>query len=170
MGERSGRSAERLIQTRDREPSSIRSVADLKEGETENLTHSESASPTITCPPLECPPCDCREPEPPPKKKSRQTPRPKASSPIDRQKLLAWVKRFSPRLKRCRDAGQAIYRLHAEVSLNAEKSKVLSSKVRGTDVPSAALRCVEADIKQWPAPNGLAESHPPKLIFSLQLN
>ena len=165
VGERSGRHQGRVSLA----------LRDVKFEEQENkslvsLLREDRSHPLQTCPPVMCPPCDCNESPPPPKKKKRRAPRPHAASPVDRQKLLAWVRRFSPRLKRCRDAGQPIYRLHAVVKLSANKDKILSARVRGTDVPSAALRCVESDIKRWPAPKELVESHPPKLIFSLQLN
>ena len=165
VGERFGRQQERA--------SSALRDGELDEKENKNLVsllREDRPAPLQACPPVVCPPCDCNEPPPPPIKKKRRAPRPRAASPVDRQKLLAWVRRFSPRLKRCRDAGQPIYRLHAEVKLSANKDKILSARVRGTEVPSAALRCVESDIKRWPAPKELAENHPPKLIFSLQLN
>ena len=126
---------------------------------------------TPKCPPLVCPPCDCKpKPKVKPKRKGRKPPSVKARSPVDQQKLLAWVKRYSPRLKRCRDAGQAIYKLHAQVKLNAKKNKVLSAKVTGRDVPLSARRCVEYDLQRWPAPQQLSPSHPALLIFGLQLD
>lgn len=130
-----------------------------------------SASAPV-CPPVSCPPCDCEaEPPPPPKKKKRRRPPPpKASSPVDRQRLLAWVKRYSPRLKRCRDAGQPIYRLHAKVTLNSKRDRILRTKVSGTDVPRRAISCVERDLKRWPAPRRLSKDHPSLLIFGLQLD
>lgn len=125
----------------------------------------------FTCPPPVCPPCDCSvKPKPKPKRKKRRPPPPKEISPVDRQKLLAWVKRYSPRLKRCRDAGQGIYRLHANVGLSADKTKILKAKVKGNDVPQSALSCVERDLRRWPAPTKLSKSHPPQLIFGLQLD
>ena len=170
FGERSGRAVLSDGTHEEKLPSSFKQEV---RGPLDDQSHM-SSSTLLSCPPLECPPCEakceCDEPPPPPKKKRRRPPLPKKSSPVDRQKLLAWVKRYSPRLKRCRDAGQPIYRLHAEAKLNASKNKILSAKVRGTDVPSSALRCVESDIRRWPAPRDLTETHPRALIFSLQLN
>ena len=136
------------------------------------LSEDESSTGKASCPPPVCPPCDCQPvpPKPKPKKLKRRAPPLKASSPVDRQKLLAWVKRYSPRLKRCRDAGQAIYKLHAQVKLSAKKDKILSVKVTGRDVPASALRCVEYDLKRWPVPTQLSEDHPALLIFGLQLD
>ena len=135
------------------------------------LAKLNSIKNSQVCPPLICPPCDCKpKPKPKPKRKGRKPPPVKASSPVDRQKLLAWVKRYSPRLKRCRDAGQAIYKLHAQVKLNAKKDKILSTRVKGRDVSLSARRCVENDLKRWPAPTQLSPSHPALLIFGLQLD
>ena len=134
------------------------------------LAQLDSVKNTLR-PHLICPPCDCKpKPKPKPKRKARKPPSVKARSPVDRQKLLAWVKRYSPRLKRCRDAGQAIYKLHAQVKLNTKKDKILSTKVKGRDVPLSARRCVENDLKRWPAPIQLSPKHPALLIFGLQLD
>ena len=127
----------------------------------------QSLCPPPSCPPLACPPCDCK---PKPKRVRKKAPPVKAISPIDRQKLLAWVKKYSPRLKRCRDAGQPIYKLHTQVTLNAEKNRILRVKIKGSNVPTQAIRCVERDLKRWPAPPQLSPTHPPLLIFGLQLD
>jgi hypothetical protein len=136
-----------------------------------SLSDQNLAAPHFQCPPVSCPPCNCETPPPPPPpRKRRSAPPLKATSPVDRQQLLAWVKRYSPRLKRCRDAGQPIYRLHAKVTLNSKRERILKAKVNGADVPRDALSCVERDIQKWPAPVNLSKSHPPLLIFGLQLN
>lgn len=135
-----------------------------------SITQSVGPQPALECPALECPPCDCSPPPPPKPKAGRRPPPAKPISPVDRQRLLAWVKHHSPRLKRCRDAGQPIYRLNARVQLNAKLDRILKVQVKGSDVATRALRCVEADIKSWPSPEGLSEDHPPLLIFGLQLD
>lgn len=132
-----------------------------------------SSAPMKSLPParpLTCPPCDCEPAPSPPRKKAKRAPPPQPISPIDRQRLLAWVKRHSDRLKRCRDAGQPIYRLNARVQLNAKRSKILKVVVKGSQLPSKALKCVEQDIKRWPPPDRLSPTHPSLLIFGLQLD
>lgn len=132
----------------------------------------EPSRPSLLCPPLSCPPCECKPVSKPKLRKNRRKKPPpiKASSPVDRQKLLAWVKKYSPRLKRCRDAGQPIYKLHTQVTLNAEKDRILRVKVKGVNVPIHAVKCVERDLRKWPAPAQLSVTHPPLLIFGLQLD
>ena len=128
--------------------------------------------PVEICPPTICPPCDCTPASKPKRRhtKRRKPPAAKPLSPVDRQKLLAWVKKYSPRLKRCRDAGQPIYKLHTKVTLSAKKDRILRTKVTGVDVPSRAIRCVEQDLKRWPSPPNLSPNHPQLLIFGLQLD
>jgi hypothetical protein len=128
--------------------------------------------PMETTPPIICPACDCTPVSKPKRRhtKRRRPPTAKPVSPVDRQKLLAWVKKYSPRLKRCRDAGQPIYKLHTKVTLNAKKDRILRTKVTGVDVPSRAVNCIEQDLKRWPSPSNLSPNHPQLLIFGLQLD
>ena len=136
---------------------------------------AEARALHITTPRLECPPCDCAcEPEPPPKKKGKRKrkrlPKPKMS-PLERAKLLAWVRAHSDKLKHCRDADQPIYRVHTTLTLKADASGVKRASLKaGEEVPREALRCLERSLLTWPPPPGLAPAQHPQLIFSLQLD
>ena len=120
-----------------------------------------------------CPPCDCPCEPPKPRRKVRakkkRLPPPKMS-PLERSKLLAWVRKHSERLRRCRDTGQPIYRLHTKLKLKADASGVASVQLTGDDVPPAALSCIQREILRWPPPDGLTPSKHPTLVFTLQLD
>ena len=119
------------------------------------------------CPPCECP---CATPKPKPvKSRARRLPPPKMT-PLERAKLLAWVRRHSERLRRCRDTGQPIYRLHSRLRLKADASGVRSVQLKGKQVPSSALSCIRSEMLKWPPPEGLTPAKHPLLIFNLQLD
>lgn len=119
-----------------------------------------------------CPPCDCpcavAKPKPAPTRKKRLPP-PKMN-PLERSKLLAWVKRHSDRLKRCRDAGQPIYRLHTTLKLKLDVSGVSEVQLKGDKVPASAISCIRQDMLKWPPPPDLTPSKHPLLMFTLQLD
>ena len=119
-----------------------------------------------------CPPCDCpcATPKPKPvKARAKRLPPPKMT-PLERAKLLAWVKKHSERLRRCRDTGQPIYRLHSRLKLKADATGVRSVQLKGKQIPSSALSCIRSEMLKWPPPEGLTPAKHPLLIFNLQLD
>jgi hypothetical protein len=134
--------------------------------------HSTQHECAPVAPPV-CPPCECpceRKPKPKPKR-GRALPPPKQLTPLERARLLAWVRAHSDTLKRCRDAGQPIYRLHASLTLKRDASGVKGVRLKGgEEVPQSALRCLRAAILRWPPPQDLSPADHPTLVFSLQLD
>ena len=120
--------------------------------------------------PTACPPCPCA-PKPRPKPaKGRRLPPPPPMTPVERQRLLAWARAQSEGLRRCRDAGQPIYRLTATVTLKPEGGGVKAAELKGEDVPAHALRCIRDGLLSWPAPPNISAERHPRLVFSLQLD
>lgn len=141
-----------------------------------STSHSTQHSTQHECAPVAppaCPPCECpceRKPKPKPKR-GRALPPPKQLTPLERARLLAWVRAHSDTLKRCRDAGQPIYRLHASLTLKRDASGVKGVRLKGgEEVPQSALRCLRAEILRWPPPQDLSPADHPTLVFSLQLD
>jgi len=132
------------------------------------LSRMSPAELSALCPPCDCP---CAKPKKPKPRRGRRKPLPAPKmSPLERAQLLSWVKRHSERLKRCRDTGQPIYRLHAKLKLKTDASGVHSVSLKGDEVPSAAISCIQRDMLKWPPPAGLKPSKHPLLVFSLQLD
>jgi len=137
-------------------------------GEIAPLSQMSPAELSALCPPCDCP---CAKPKKPKPRRGRRKPLPAPKmSPLERAQLLSWVKKHSERLKRCRDTGQPIYRLHAKLKLKTDASGVHSVSLKGDEVPSAAISCIQRDMLKWPPPAGLKPSKHPLLVFSLQLD
>ena len=84
--------------------------------------------------------------------------------------MLAWARGQSEGLRRCRDAGQPIYRLTVTLTLKPEGGGVTSAELKGEGVPAPALRCIRDGLLSWrPPPDVSAERHP-RLVFALQLD
>ena len=126
-----------------------------------------------TCPPppqLECPPCDCRPPKKKVRKKGKRIPPPPKLTPLERRKLLAWVKRNSASLKECRDASQPIYRLTVTLKLKKKTRGIESVVLKGRDLPRSVSQCIQSKIKKWPLDPSLSAKKHPHLVFGLQLD
>lgn len=139
------------------------------------LTPQPQPTPPLQCPPYEpCEPCDCQPKAPKiltkKIKRKRSIPPAAKMKPIERQRLLAWARQHGDRLKMCRDAGQPIYRLTASVELKSDARGIKNAKVKGENIPSKVIRCIEQDIRRWPPPKNLNAQRHPKLIFGLQLD
>ena len=136
------------------------------------LPTSSSKNP-FQCPPppqLECPPCDCRPPKKKVRKKGKRIPPPPTLTPLERRKLLAWVKRNAVSLKSCRDASQPIYRLTVTLSLKKKTRGINSVVLKGRNLPHKTRRCIETKIKKWPLDPSLNAQKHPQLVFGLQLD
>ena len=120
---------------------------------------------------LKCPPCECApKAKPKPKRLGKRLPKPRALNPLERAQLLAWARRNSARLKRCRDAGMPIYRLTASIRLREDASAIATVTLSGEGVPQGVRRCIEKAIKSWAPPRGLSPKKHPDLVFGLQLD
>ncbi|MBM4292163.1 MAG: hypothetical protein FJ138_12585 [Deltaproteobacteria bacterium] len=92
-------------------------------------------------------------------------------TPVERQRLLAWARAQSEGLRRCRDAGQPIYRLAVTLTLKPEGGGVREALLKGEGVPPAALRCIREGLLRWPPPPpDLRAPRQPRLVFALQLD
>ena len=160
------------------EPGGTEEIGGTAERQTEQTEQTEQRLTSTVSPLSEaeldrlCPPCDCpcATPKPKPvKSRAKRLPPPKMT-PLERAKLLAWVKKHSERLRRCRDTGQPIYRLHSTLKLKADASGVRSVQLKGKQVPSSALACIRSEMLKWPPPEGLTPAKHPLLIFNLQLD
>ena len=121
-------------------------------------------------PPLECPPCDCRPPKKRRVKKGKKVPPPPQLTPLERRKLLAWVKRNASTLKSCRDASQPIYRLTIMLKLKKKTRGIESVVLKGRDIPRSTGSCIQNKIKKWPLDPSLNAKKHPHLVFGLQLD
>jgi hypothetical protein len=120
---------------------------------------------------LKCPPCECTpKPKPKPKRLGKRLPKPRALNPLERAQLLAWARRNSARLKRCRDAGMPIYRLTASIRLKEDARAIAAVSLSGEGVPQGVRRCIERAIRSWSPPRGLSPRRHPDLVFGLQLD
>ena len=132
-----------------------------------------------SCPPIQpCPPCG-QDVSPkvangPIKPKPKEAPKaklpdPPKLTPIDRQQLLAWVKKNMYTLSSCRDAGQPIYRMTVSLNLNQKGDAIKSCVIGGEKVSGSAMACIREQILKWKLPKTFGEN-PPQLVFGLQLD
>jgi hypothetical protein len=131
------------------------------------------------CPPIQqCPPCGqeavAKVASGPIKPKPKESPKaklpdPPKLTPIDRQQLLAWVKKNMYTLSSCRDAGQPVYRMTVSLNLNQKGDAIKSCVIGGEKVSGSAMACIREQILKWKLPKTFGEN-PPQLVFGLQLD
>ena len=138
-----------------------------------NPPSSTALSKRFQCPPPVCPPCDCRPPPKKKRKRGKKVPPPPKLTPLERTRLLAWVKRHASSLQRCRDASQPIYRLTVSLTLKIGKGKtqrIDQVGLKGRDLPRKTTQCIQNKIKKWPLDPSLKAHKYPRLVFGLQLD
>lgn len=131
----------------------------------------------VTSPPkiiYQCPP----EPEPPPRKEvgakkggKKALPAPEPDlDPLERQRLLAWVREHSEELKPCRDNRQDVYRMAVILHLDRKTRKIRRVDVNATrgELPGGVKGCLRRRIGAWKIPRDLIGSRT-KLVFGLNL-
>ncbi len=126
---------------------------------------------TVEAPPkviYECPP----EPPPEPKrdagKKTLPPPEPEVD-PLERRRLLAWVRDQSSDLKACRDDSKSVYRLAVIMHLDTKTRRVKRVDINADrgDVPREVSGCIRARIVEWVPPKDLTARE--KLVFGLNI-
>lgn len=123
----------------------------------------------------ECPP----EPEPEPVvgegkktlKPKKELPEPEPElDPLERQRLLAWVRERSVDLKRCRDDSKEIYRVAVIMHLDKSSRELRRVDVNAdkSELPSVVLSCLQREILRWQPPKELTKQRT-KIVFGLNL-
>ncbi len=129
----------------------------------------------------ECPP----EPTPPPKpgtktasKTKPSTLKPKAlppapapSDPLERQRLLAWVRQQSTDLEPCRDNSKNVYRLTVNLHLDYEGAITrvdinTDTTPNSNNTSPATLTCIRNRIATWQPPTELTQNRT-RVVFGL---
>lgn len=132
--------------------------------------------PTTTI--YECP----TEPEPEPKLAQKNAPRPAppkkalpeappALAPLDRQRLLAWVRDQSIDLESCRDHGKEVYRLTVILHLGphlGDQGRIARVDLNAgpNELPSQLTNCLRNRILRWRPPTELTQNRS-QLVFGL---
>ncbi|MFU8804197.1 MAG: hypothetical protein ACNA8W_10340 [Bradymonadaceae bacterium] len=125
----------------------------------------------------ECPPEPEEEPktagtkskarEVKPAKKKTLPDAPAAVDPLERQRLLAWVRDQSLDLESCRDHAKEVYRL--TVILHLTPGRIISRVDLNTgpdEGPSSLVACLRERILRWQPPDELAQNRK-QLVFGL---
>lgn len=123
----------------------------------------------------ECPP------EPPPEPvvgEGKKTIKPKQAlpepepelDPLERQRLLAWVRERSVDLKRCRDDSKEIYRVAVIMHLDKRTRELRRVDVNGdkSELPANVSSCLRREILRWQPPKELTKQRT-KIVFGLNL-
>lgn len=126
----------------------------------------------------ECPP----SPEPPktkpgkgvkPKKVKKKVDLPDADpdiDPLERKRLLAWVREQSSDLKRCRDNSKEVYRVAVILHLHPQKKTIKRVDINAdrAKVSGGLVSCLKREILVWRPPKSLVQQRN-KLVFGLNI-
>ena len=90
--------------------------------------------------------------------------------PLERQRLLAWVRDQSEALKRCRDDQRQIYRLAVTLHLDRKTRALRRVDVNADrdELPGAVAQCLRREILTWRPPAELTKQRT-KIVFGLNL-
>lgn len=90
--------------------------------------------------------------------------------PLERKRLLAWVRERSVDLKRCRDDSKEIYRVAVVLYLDKKTRQLKRVDVNGdkAQLPQAVSGCLRQEILRWEPPAELTKQRT-KIVFGLNL-